>query len=147
LDLVVCTALGVDLYDCVYPTRTARFGVCLVPGKAPGTLKLKSRSCADDARIVQEGCRCQPCRWGVSRARLHGLLKAGNPLAVELVTQHNIAHMMSLVRSMRQAILQDAYGDYARTFVREQYPGKQNGGEDPPGWVVDALEAAGICLS
>lgn len=147
LDLVVCTALGVDMYDCVYPTRTARFGVCLVPGLAPGTLRLKAHEFADDMRVIQQGCQCQACREGVSRARLHGLLKAGNVLAVELVTQHNLAHMMFLVRSMRQAILRDEFGQYARNFVREQYPGKHNGGEDPPGWVVDALAATGIHLT
>jgi queuine tRNA-ribosyltransferase len=146
LDLVVCTALGVDLYDCVYPTRTARFGVCLVRGKAPGTLRLKSHGCAGDDRVIQDGCRCQPCREGVSRARLHGLLKSSNPLAVELVTQHNLAHMMDLVQSMRRAILDGSFGEYARSFVREQYPGKQDGGEDPPMWVVEALESSGITL-
>jgi tRNA-guanine family transglycosylase len=42
LDVIVCTSLGVDMYDCVYPIRTARLGVALVPGPAPGTLKLKA---------------------------------------------------------------------------------------------------------
>lgn len=147
LDLVVCTALGVDMYDCVYPTRTARFGVCLVAGTAPGTLRLKAREFASDDRVIEDGCRCQACREKVGRSRLHKLLKSGNPVAVELVTQHNLAHMMNLVRSMRQAILRDEFGEYARTFVRRQYPGKDNGGDDPPGWVVDALAATGIHLS
>jgi queuine tRNA-ribosyltransferase catalytic subunit len=147
LDLVVCTALGVDMYDCVYPTRTARFGVCLVAGKAPGTLRLKAREFASDDRVIEDGCRCQACREKVGRSRLHNLLKSGNPVAVELVTQHNLAHMMRLVRSMRQAILRDEFGEYARNFVRRQYPGKDNGGDDPPGWVVDALATTGIHLS
>jgi queuine tRNA-ribosyltransferase len=146
LDLVVCTALGVDLYDCVYPTRTARFGVCLVRGRAPGTLRLRSRECAGDNRVIQGGCPCQPCREGVPRARLHALLKAGNPLAVELATQHNLAHMMGLVRSMRRSILDGRFADYARSFVREQYPGRHGGGEDPPTWVVEALASSGIEL-
>ena len=146
LDLVVCTALGIDLYDCVYPTRTARFGVCLVPGRAPGTLKLKNRECTTDTSVIQNGCQCQACRLGVSRARLHSLLKTGNPLAVSLVTQHNVAYMMNLVRSMRRAILQNTFAEYAREFVRDQFPGKDQGGEDPPLWVVEALSAAGITV-
>ena len=146
LDLVVCTALGCDLYDCVYPTRTGRFGVALVPGKAPGTMRLKAKEHVADPKPIQEGCPCQACRLGVSRARLNGLLKADNPLAVELVTQHNVAYMMSLVRSMRQAILDDSYADFARDFVKDQYPGVAKGGEECPKWVVDALEAAGIAM-
>ena len=52
LDIVVCTALGGDMYDSVYPTRTARFGVALVP---EGTLKLKNASFANDFRYVGDG--------------------------------------------------------------------------------------------
>lgn len=141
LDLVVCTALGVDLYDCVYPTRTARFGVCLVPGPHPGTLRLKGREFLTDHRVIQEGCGCQACRRGISRSRLQSLLKTGNPVATSLITQHNIAYMMSLVRSMRQAILEDRYAAFAKDFVRDQFRD-----ENVPTWVADALTAASIDL-
>jgi queuine tRNA-ribosyltransferase len=147
LDLVVCTALGVDMYDCVYPTRTARFGVALVPGPAPGTLRLRSHQCASETTLpIQEGCPCQACSGGTSRARLHGWLKANNPLATQLVTQHNVAYMMTLVRNMRQAILEDRYSEFAKAFIRDQYRGKSKGGDDVPGWVQSAMEAAGITL-
>jgi queuine tRNA-ribosyltransferase catalytic subunit len=135
------------MYDCVYPTRTARFGVALVPGKAPGTLRLKGNDCATADSVIQADCRCQACRRGISRSRLHMLFKAGNPVAVELITQHNLAYMMSLVKNMRQAILEDRFAQYAVHFVHEQYPGKDAGGENVPGWVVDALGAAGISLA
>eukprot|EP00977_Amphora_coffeiformis_P030360 scaffold46492_cov168-Amphora_coffeaeformis.AAC.1 len=144
--VVVCTALGVDMYDCVYPTRTARFGVALVPGKSPGTLRIKGRECLQDNTVIQEGCGCQPCLEGISKARLQALLKANNPIAAELITQHNIAYMMNLVRSMRQAILENRFPDYVRKFVGDQFPAKDGGGEDTPAWVVDALNAAGISL-
>jgi tRNA-guanine family transglycosylase len=144
LDLVVCSALGVDMYDCVYPTRTARFGVALVPGKAPGTLRLTSRESHLSKEVIQSDCGCQACRQGISRARLHALLKARNPLAVELITQHNIAFMMALVRNMRKAIFNNKYGDFVQSFLREQYPGNDAGGESCPQWVIDALDAAGI---
>jgi queuine tRNA-ribosyltransferase len=147
LDLIVCTALGVDMYDCVYPTRTARFGACLVPGPSPGTLKVKAHECATDNKVIQDGCGCQACREGISRARLHTLFKARNPVAVELITQHNIAYMMALVRSMRQAILDDRFAEFATTFIYDQYRGTANGGEDIPLWVKDALRAAGIEIS
>jgi queuine tRNA-ribosyltransferase catalytic subunit len=142
LDLIVCSALGIDMYDCVYPTRTARFGVALVPGPAPGTLRLKSHDCATDTSILQKGCSCQACSANISRARLHRLIKTENPLGIQLLTQHNIAYMMSLVRGMREAILQDKFADFVRDFVHDQFPG--NGGKDIPGWVRDALASAGI---
>jgi queuine tRNA-ribosyltransferase len=147
LDLVVCVALGIDLFDCVYPTRTGRFGVALVPGPAPGTLRLKGHECAHNNEVIQKDCCCQACREGISRARLHTLFKAGNPLAVELITQHNVAYMMALVRRMREAILEDRFADFANNFVKMQYPGKECGCEDVPRWVIDALDAAGIKLS
>jgi queuine tRNA-ribosyltransferase len=144
LDLVVCTALGVDMYDCVYPTRTARFGVALVPGASPGTLRLRGHEYAADSCVIQPGCGCQACRTGISRARLQTLLKVGNPLAAELITQHNIAYMMALVRGMRQAVLDDRYAEYASEFIKEQFPGTGEGAGDVPSWVLDALSAAGI---
>lgn len=146
LDLVVCTALGCDLYDCVYPTRTARFGVALVPGRHPGTLRLKAHECASDTGPIQDGCGCQACREGISRARLHLLLKTNNPLAAELVTQHNIAYMMTLVRDMRNSILRHEFAAFATNFVQQQFPGERQGGDECPAWVKNALEAAGVGL-
>lgn len=129
------------MYDCVYPTRTARFGVALIPGMAPGTLRLRARESSLNEQVIQLGCDCQACKLGVSRARLHSLLKANNPLAVELISQHNIAYMMTLVRRMRQAIMEGHYSDFAVSFVKLQFPG-----EIYPEWIVNALDAAGINL-
>lgn len=55
LDIVVCSALGADLYDCVYPTRTARFGTALIP---EGVLKLKHKAMAEDTRPIDPTCSC-----------------------------------------------------------------------------------------
>jgi len=147
LDLVVCVSLGVDMFDCVYPTRTARFGVALIPGATPGTLRLKSHECAKDDRAIQDGCACQACNGGYSRSRLHTLFKNGNTMAAQLLTQHNIAYMMTLVRTMRQTILDGKYPEFVKEFIYDQYQGKENGGEDIPPWVRDALASAGILLS
>lgn len=132
------------MFDCVYPTRTARFGVALISGKAPGTLRLKGNDCATDTGIVQDKCKCQACRRMISRATLARLFKAGNPVAVELLTQHNIAYMMQLVRDMRDAIIANQFSNYVKRFINMQYPGIRRGGEEIPSWVVDALNAASI---
>ena len=139
LDLVVCSALGVDMYDCVYPTRTARFGVALVRGPS-GIMRLKSNEYYDDERVIMEGCQCQACAGGFTRARLHSLLKRGNPLAATLMTNHNIAYMMYLVRGMRKAIMEDKYEEYVLDFLNNHFVNE----EDIPQWVRDALSAAGI---
>jgi queuine tRNA-ribosyltransferase len=146
LDLVVCSALGVDMYDCVYPTRTARFGVALVPGEAPGTLRLKSNEFSNDNRVIMEGCECSACKNGYTRARLHVLLKRNNPTAATLMTSHNIAYMMYLVRGMRDAIMEDRFENFVSDFIHDQFRGVENGGKDIPQWVRDALDAAGISL-
>ena len=146
LDLVVCTALGVDMYDCVYPTRTARFGNALVRGgtNGSGTLRLKSSEFYNDDRVIMDGCTCQACAGGFTRGQLHTLLKRGNPLAASLMTNHNIAYMMFLVRGMRNAILEDQYEKYVLDFLNDHFIGSEKGGEDVPQWVRDALHAAGI---
>lgn len=146
LDLVVCTALGVDMYDCVYPTRTARFGVALVPGEAPGTMRLKLNEFQDDKRAIVDGCECEACKTGYTRARLHLLLKRNNPLATILMTKHNITFMMSLASGMRRAIMENRYDKFVRKFLNEQFIGLEKGGQDVPQWVHNALRETDITL-
>lgn len=139
LDLVVCVALGVDMFDCVYPTRTARFGVALV---ASGTMRLKAKEFSEQVEPVEKCCPCSTCKH-YTRAVLHVMFKETNPLASQLLTVHNISYMMRLMRTMRQAIIEgpDSFEAYVRNFLKEQFPA-----DDIPLWVVDALHDAGIDL-
>lgn len=164
LDIVVCVALGVDMFDCVYPTRTARFGVALT---RKGTLRLKGKPCAHQRSIpVQRGCPCLVCRPEspsfASRAALHVMFKDNSELACQLLTQHNIVYMMTLMRSMRSAILEgdEAYGKFLRDFLIDMFYAPDD--DEPsvpvsfstdeidedaskvPQWVKDALTAAGV---
>lgn len=139
LDLVVCTALGVDQFDCVYPTRTARFGVALMD--ANGALKLKAFECAQDKSVIDTRCSCPACSRKISRERLHNLLKSNNPLAIQLLTQHNVVYMMGLVTRMRQAIIDQSFPKFCREFLKKIF------NKSPiPQWVQDAMDAAGISL-
>jgi tRNA-guanine transglycosylase len=146
LDLVVCTALGVDMYDCVYPTRTARFGVALVSGEAPGTLRLRSNDCSTDYRVLEPDCGCQACTCGYSRSRLHELCKSNNPLSAQLITHHNLAFMKRLTQRMNEAIIQNRFSEFVHSFLRDQFRGEMHGGRNVPKWVYDALNASGIML-
>jgi hypothetical protein len=87
-------------------------------------------------------------KGGYTRAtRLYSMLKNDNP-RISLVTHHNLAYMVLLNREMREAIKQDTYANFARKFARDQFCGKENGGQDVSAWVKDALDAAvtGISL-
>jgi queuine tRNA-ribosyltransferase len=118
LDIVICSALGADMYDSVYPTRTARFGVALVP---EGTLKLKSAAYAADYRPIDEGCDCMVCRR-YTRAFLHPLAAKSLPFASNLITYHNVAFMQRLAADIRAAIREERMPQYVRDTVARHYP-------------------------
>lgn len=85
-------------FDCVFPTRTARFGVALV---SKGSIRLKGAENANLFESVDPECSCITCR-DYTRAYLHLLFKENCPLASQLLTRHNISYMMRLMRTMRQ---------------------------------------------
>lgn len=143
LDLVVCVALGADMFDCVYPTRTARFGVALVPTRG-GTIRLKAKEFSAAREPVDPTCACSTCRH-YSKAFIHTAFKDNNALAAQLLTKHNISFLMRLMRTMRQAILDgpDEYERFVNNFLLDMFPL----GEGIPPWAVDALAHAGIRLT
>jgi queuine tRNA-ribosyltransferase len=67
-------------------------------------------------------------------------------MAAQLLTQHNITYIMTLVRTMRKTIFDGTYPAFVRGFIKDQYRGKACGGEDIPQWVLDALASGGISL-
>ena len=85
-------------FDCVFPTRTARFGVALV---TTGSVRLKSKEHAEDLTPVDDQCRCSTCK-NYTRAVLHVMFKENNALAAQLLTKHNVSYMMRLMRTMRK---------------------------------------------
>ena len=137
VDLVVCSALGVDMYDCVFPSRTARFGTALVRA-APGSINLKSKEYAADFRPIEEGCECETCRH-YTRAYLRTIVS--ETASCHLITVHNIKFQLKLMSDVREAIKEDRFPDFVREFMLESFPKK-----DYPGWTVDALKAVGVTL-
>ena len=137
VDLVVCSALGIDMYDCVFPTRTARFGSALIM-KAPGQLSLKNKAFKADFEPIDRDCECSTCKT-YTRAYLHAIIK--EPTASQLVTVHNVAFQLRLMRSIRKAIQEDAFPEFIQNFMLENYPSK-----DYPEWAVNALNAVNVKL-
>ena len=144
-DIVVAVAIGADMFDCVWPTRTARFGNAITKH---GVLNLKHARYSEDFRPVEEGCMCTICRprdsdggLAVSRAYIHHLA-AKETVGAHLLTLHNVHWMLNLMRRTRTAIKEDRYPDFARQFFKDYFPGKT-----PPEWAVDAMESVGIDLN
>ena len=136
LDLVVCSALGADMYDCVYPSRTARFGTALVP---EGVLRLKSSAMAKDYRPIDNECDCLVCKC-YTRAHLHAKITK-EPHAASLLTYHNIRFQMRLCQDMHRAITSQDFEAFVQAFIRRQFANR-----DIPAWVREALELAKIDL-
>jgi queuine tRNA-ribosyltransferase len=98
--LIEAIALGVDMFDCVLPTRLARHGTVLT---SAGRLALRNAAFATDGEPLDPTCACPVCgRW--SRAYLRHLLRLGEPTAARLITLHNLHWTLDLVRRVRAAI-------------------------------------------
>ncbi|WP_337843916.1 tRNA guanosine(34) transglycosylase Tgt [Thermus sp.] len=132
-DLVAAMGLGVDLFDCVYPTRTGRFGYALVP---EGRLNLKSGRHLEDPRPLEEGCDCYACQT-FSRTYLSHLVRSGEMLGAVLLSLHNLRFLHRLTEGAREAIQKGRYGEFARAFAERRF------GETVPGWFREALAAGG----
>lgn len=109
IDLVEAVRLGVDMFDCVLPTRNARNGMLYVRG---GVLKLRNAAFRDDERPPDPECDCYTCK-NFSRAYLHHLDKCGEMLGATLNTVHNIRHFQGLMRGVREAIVAGRFDEFA----------------------------------
>jgi queuine tRNA-ribosyltransferase len=99
-DIVGAVLRGVDMFDCVLPTRSGRNGQAFT---AQGALNLKNARFAEDAAPLEADCDCPACRQ-FSRAYLHHVVKSGEIIAAMLLTWHNLAHYQRLMGAMRRAI-------------------------------------------
>lgn len=115
-DIVEAVYRGIDMFDCVLPTRIARNGALLTPD---GRLNMRNAQYATDSRPVQEDCECYTCRI-FSRAYLRHLYKAGELSALRLGTIHNVHFMLTLMRQIRAALADDTFADFRLAFL-ERY--------------------------
>jgi queuine tRNA-ribosyltransferase len=112
-DILAAVAAGVDLFDCVLPTRMARNGTALT---REGRLPLRNRRFADDPRPLDARCRCEACAR-FSRAYLRHLVMAGEILASVLCTVHNVTFYQDLMAEIRAAVEQRQLAAFAREFL------------------------------
>ncbi len=109
-DIVGAVLRGIDMFDCVMPTRSGRTGQLFTPH---ATLNIRNARHADDPRPVDAACRCPLCR-NYSRGYLHHLFKAKEILGSMLATWHNLTHYQDLMAALRQAIAAGALEAFAK---------------------------------
>jgi queuine tRNA-ribosyltransferase len=112
-DLVESVARGVDMFDCVLPTRNGRTGQAFT---SRGKLNIKNSQWAQDNRPLDESCRCSVCRRH-SRAYLRHLYMSGEMLASILLTHHNLAFFLDTMRGVRQSIRSGDFPIFRREFT------------------------------
>jgi len=118
-DIVGAVLRGVDMFDCVMPTRSGRTAQAFTRF---GTINIRNARHREDPRPLEEGCDCPLCT-NYTRAYLHHLQKANEILAVMLLTWHNIRYYQRLTAGLRAAIENDALEDFAAAFYADQAKG------------------------
>lgn len=120
-DLVGAVARGVDMFDCVLPTRSGRNGQAFT---WQGPLNIRNARFAEDQGPLDSGCACPVCTtW--SRAYLHHLVRAGEMLGAMLMTQHNLHFYQDLMQAMRDAIAEQRFGAFQSDFEDRYYRGNR----------------------
>ena len=121
-DLVDCVALGIDMFDCVMPTRNARNGHLFT---ATGDIKIRNARYRADPRPLDANCTCYTCQ-NYSRAYLHHLDKNNEILGARLNTIHNLHFYLSLMRDMRAAIANGSFAAFRQTFLQRRREGHES---------------------
>ncbi|HEY8089392.1 MAG TPA: tRNA guanosine(34) transglycosylase Tgt, partial [Polyangiaceae bacterium] len=113
-DLVLAIGAGVDMFDCVLPTRNARNGQALTRS---GRIVVKNARWKDDPRPIDEECACACCTGGYSRAYLRHLYLAGEILCLRLLSLHNLHWYGELVAGAREAISGGTYAVWSKSTL------------------------------
>ncbi len=119
-ELLTMVALGIDMFDCVAPTRLARTGAAMTPD---GRLPLRRAAYRDDLRPLVEGCPCMACRR-FSRAYLRHLIAAGEILGHRLLSLHNVTHLSALMAGAREAIKDGRFDAFRADVDSRLQPGE-----------------------
>jgi queuine tRNA-ribosyltransferase len=118
-DIIGAVLRGIDMFDCVLPTRSGRTGQAFT---RRGQINLRNARHGEDPRALDEACGCAACTQ-YSRAYLHHLVRANEILASMLLTEHNLRYYADLMRDLRGAIERQALADFVAAFARQQAAG------------------------
>jgi len=112
--MVEMVARGVDMFDCVLPTRIARNGTAYT---ADGTLNIKNQKFEKDEGPIEEGCECPACAGGFMRGYIRHLIKAEEILGLRLISLHNLHFYLRLMAQVREAIENETFDAFRTAFV------------------------------
>jgi queuine tRNA-ribosyltransferase len=112
-DIVEAVIRGIDMFDCVLPTRSGRTGQAFTPD---GPLNMRNARFAEDTDPIEPGCPCPACTR-FERAYVHHLVKSGEILGAMLMTQHNLWFYQRLMQGLRDAIAEQRLSPFASTFL------------------------------
>ena len=114
LDIIESVRSGVDMFDCVIPTRSGRTGKVFTKR---GALNIKNARHKNDPRVLEEDCLCPVCSNNVSRAYLYHLFNTKEMLGSSYLTLHNISHYLELMKGLREAINNNNYDETAKMLL------------------------------
>ena len=118
-DLITCVGLGIDMFDCVLPTRNARNGQALT---RHGKIVIKNSKHARDESPIDPACTCECCARGYSRAYLRHLYLAGEILVLRLLSLHNLHFYGELMAGARRAIEAKRFAEFSRAALADYGP-------------------------
>ncbi len=120
LDILGAVERGVDMFDCVMPTRAGRTAQAFT---RHGTMNMRNAKFRDDASPLDDKCGCPACK--LSRAYIHHLIKCNEVLGATLLTQHNLWFYQDLMRDIRESIEQGRFQEFKNEFIKN-YKGENN---------------------
>ena len=121
IDIVENVCRGIDIFDCVSPTRLARHGHYLTKF---GKYNIKNAKNKDDFSCLDSNCDCYTCKKGYSKAYIRHLINAGETLGARLLSIHNIRYLIRLTEELREATKNDNLLAYREQFIKDYYGDK-----------------------
>jgi queuine tRNA-ribosyltransferase len=123
-DVLAAIGLGIDMFDCVIPTRYARSATVFT---RRGRVRLTNRRYRRDGYPIDPSCDCATCAAGFTRAYLHHLFAANEILSAILASVHNVRFYQRLVADARRAILEDGFAEFREAFLADYRSGGGSG--------------------
>jgi queuine tRNA-ribosyltransferase len=123
-DIIQAVSHGVDMFDCVMPTRAGRFGRVFI-NDTPPFINIKNAQFAEANEPIDKSCSCIACR-NYTRAYIQHLFKVGEMLGPQLASIHNLTHYQGLMRSIREAIQQGTFKSLYHS-IKERWKGVEVG--------------------
>jgi len=114
-DVLEAVERGVDMFDCVLPTRLARHGSVWIEN---GRINLLNAKLKNDKSVLMPSCQCYACKNGFSRAYIHHLLKENEVLGIRLTTLHNLHFILDLMSQIRDNIAKGTFLRFKKAFLK-----------------------------